>query len=846
MEAPMPVISSKVPAGTDRNPSAEGSGHNDAMNLQIVMAKELRVPLTKKRLSKSGMTRRKFLEGCGAAVVASAPVVAGWGAETHPAAGKNGPFQRVFPLDRDWLFAGKVDPDAATPDMDETAFSRITLPHCVVPLSWQSWDAAAWENVWLYRRHFSWSQEFANRRVFLKFESVMVTANASLNGTALPVHNGGYLPFVYEVTSLLTKSANVLDLKVDSRFQNVPPEGSPKGTSAVDYYLPGGITRSVSLCAVPQVFISDVFAKPVDVLQSSRRVEIACQIDAALTPDRPVYVEAKLMEGARVVGSVRKNVALSHPGKMDVTMTLAGFDEVKLWDVDAPHLYELVTTLFVGGEPTHDYSTRIGFREAKFTVDGFFLNGRRLRLFGLNRHEIYPYVGYAMPARVMRRDAEIIRNEFNCNIVRCSHYPQSPAFLDACDELGLMVWEETPGWGYVGDAAFEDLVVQNVGDMIRRDRNRASIVIWGVRVNESRNDQPLYRRTTALAKSLDDSRPDSGSMTNFGNWQNEWHEDVFAMDDYHSSPDGSVGIFPPLATVPYMLSETVGQYTYAGKGFGNQYRRAGEVALQCKQALYHAQAHDRAAAFPHFCGVIAWCAFEYGSPMNSYKGVKNPGVADVFRIPKLGASFYQSQVSPAVRPVIVPNFYWDFGQATPGGPGKNAVIFSNCDRLELFVDGKLHSRLEPDRKNYPNLKYAPFFADLDIEAAGHPVLRIDGYVADHLALSRSFSSDTRKDEFLFKADDSAINGDGVDATRLVFRVADEFGAARLFAGGDVAFEVTGPGIVVGDNPFSLTEGGGAGAIWIKARPANSGRIVVTARHSSLGVRTVKIDVQGGR
>jgi beta-galactosidase len=788
------------------------------------------------------MTRRKFLEGCSAAVLTSAPVLESWGTKAQSAAQKSGPAQRVYSLDRDWLFGGKLKPAELEAGLDDAAFSRITLPHCVTPLSWQNWNAAAWEDIFLYRRRFSAPDEFANRRVFLKFEGVMVTANASINGTALPTHQGGYLPFTYELTSLLNKSDNVLDLKVDSRFQNVPPEGSPRGHGAVDYFLPGGIIRGVSLYAVPQVSISDVFAKPVDVLQSTRRVEVACSIDAAVAPTRPVYLEVKLMDGDRVVSSVRKNAAIAQAGKIDVALTLSGLGDVKLWYIDAPYLYDLVTTLSLDGEPTHAYRTRVGFREAKFTVDGFFLNGRRLRLFGLNRHEIYPYVGYAMPARVMRRDAEIIRKEFHCNIVRCSHYPQSEAFLEACDELGLMVWEETPGWGYVGDAAFEDLVVQNVEDMIRRDRNHASIVIWGARVNESRNDQPLYRRTTALAKSLDDSRPDSGSMTNFRNWQQEWHEDVFSMDDYHPSPDGSVEIYPPLPGVPYMLSETVGQYTYTGKGFGNLYRRAGDVAVQCKQAIYHAQAHDRAGAYPHFCGVIAWCAFEYGSPDNSYKGVKNPGVADVFRIPKLGASFYQSQVSPSVKPMIIPNFYWDFGQATPRGPGNDASIFSNCDRLELFVDGKPHSMLEPDRKNYPNLEYAPFFAALDIDGAGHPELRIDGYVAGHIALSRSFSSDASKDQLLLEADDSAIVGDGVDATRLVFRVVDKFGAPRLFANGGVTFELIGPGVLVGDNPFSLTESGGAGAIWIKASPAASGRIVVKATHSTLGVRSVMIHV----
>ena len=267
--------------------------------------------------------------------------------------------------------------------------------------------------------------------------------------------------------------------------------------------------------------------------------------------------------------------------------------------------------------------------------------------------------------------------------------------------------------------------------------------------------------------------------------------------------------------------------------------------MQCKQAIYHAQAHDRTGAYERFCGVIAWCAFEYGSPQNSYKGVKNPGVADVFRIPKLGASFYQAQVSPAVGPVIVPNFYWDFGPATPRGPGKNAAIFSNCERLEIFVDDKHHSTLVPDRKNYPNLHYAPFFADLDMDGTARPVLRIDGYAAGHLALSRSFCSDASKDQFLLEADDAAITGDGIDATRLVFRVADRFGAPRLFAGGEVNFELTGPGVLVGDNPFSLTESGGAGAIWIKTRLESSGRIVVKATHARLGVKQVTIEVRAG-
>ena len=732
---------------------------------------------------------------------------------------------------------------ADQPGFNDSAFSHVTLPHTVAKLSWQNWDPATWEDVWIYRRHFSMPDGFRNQRVFLDFDRVMLGAKPVINGHALPEHLGGYLPFHYEITEWLKEGDNVLAVTVDSHWQSVPPEGNPKGPTSVDYLEAGGIPGSVRLRLMPPVFISDVFAKPVKVLDADRSVEVTGTVDATALPSKPVLVKVDLIDGHRHVVSISKMLQLEKTGGTDFQVTLSKLGNIKLWDVDAPHLYNVVATLIVDERPMHDYRTRIGFREARFEVDGFFLNGRRLRLFGLNRHEVYPYVGYAMPPRVMRHDAEIVRHEFNCNIVRCSHYPQTEAFLDACDELGLMVWQEPPGWGYLGDDAWKEFVVRDVREMILRDRNHPAIVIWGVRVNESKSDQPLYRRTTEIAKTLDGTRATSGSMTTTRNWKTEWHEDVFALDDYHSAPDGTVGIHEPLPGIPYMLAEAVGQYTYGGKGFTNRYRRAGDLAIQTQQAVWHAQAHDRAAAFERFAGVIGWCGFDYASLINHYHAVKCPGVADVFRIPKLGAAFYQSQISPKTRPVIKPSFYWDFGPKSPRGPGRNAAIFSNCDRLEVFIAGKKIAVLQPDRANYPHLKYPPFFCDLDLDGAARPELRIDGYVGDHLALSKSFSSDPSQDQFLLRADDAELIGDGADATRLVFKVADKFGAERAFAEGEVKFEITGPGVIVGDNPFSLTDSGGVGAVWIKTTPGGSGRITVKATHPPFGTKAVEIDVR---
>ena len=192
--------------------------------------------------------------------------------------------------------------------------------------------------------------------------------------------------------------------------------------------------------------------------------------------------------------------------------------------------------------------------------------------------------------------------------------------------------------------------------------------------------------------------------------------------------------------------------------------------------------------------------------------------------------------------MIEPNFYWDFGPKTPNGPGRNVAIFSNCERLDLFIDGKHHATLQPDRPNFPHTKYPPFFTDLSLEGSGKPELRIDGFVGGRRVLSRSFSSDPSKDRLLLTSDGTRLSGDGTDAIRLEFKVADQYGALRLFAGGLMMFKVDGPGAIVGDKPFDLTATGGTGAVWVKATNCEAGHIRVTAAHESLGKASVEIDV----
>lgn len=810
------------------------------------------------------MARRGFLQ----ATAAGALTVAGWcylggRADAADSGNAQGAAARTLSINSGWLF-GQSSAGSTRPSFDDRNFLPVNVPHCATPLSWREWDSDSWQKVWTYRRRFDAPENSSQMRTFIDFTGALTTAKPMFNGHALPEHLGGYLPFSYELTDYLVARDNLLALDLDATWQNVPPDGSPGGAPAVDYFEPGGLYRDVTLRMVPQVFIADVFAKPVDVLDpASRRVQIECTVDAAVALPEPAQLEVVLVDSGRSVARASTPVNINRSGQVSAELSLDGLSDIELWDVDNPHLYDVVATLQVNGQPVHDFTRHIGFREARFETNGFFLNGKRLKLFGLNRHQVFPYAGMSMPTRVQRNDALMLKREFNCNMVRCSHYPQSEHFLDACDELGIMIWEETPGWGYLGDdAEFQDQVVQNVHDMVVRDRNRPSVIVWGVQVNESPRNPTLYTQTKNLAYSLDGTRQTSGSNTahNLTNWVQE----VFAYDDYGNSK-GNATLSAPIAGVPYLVSESVG--ALAGPpGF----RRVDAQAVQHAQARLHAQVHNIAGGNDAYTGLLGWCAFDYDSLAgNTYQNMKWPGIADTFRVPKPGAAFYQAQVSPKVHPVIQPAFYWDFGPSSSvTALGKTATIWSNCDRLEAYVDGKHYASLTPDSAGFPHVAHPPFYLDTTgIDVSTKPDLRVDGYVADDLVLSRNFAGDPAGDRLEVWVDDAELVADGSDGTRVGFRAVDRYGAPRPHADGTVSIAVDGPGtydgevvdLTVTSTPelirpgeqatvtatltnaaFPFGDNGGVGAVFMRTVAGVPGAITVRVSHPTLGSGSVRV------
>ncbi len=792
------------------------------------------------------MNRRQFLKTSTTVVAASrlgSPLAAQTGSS------KTGG-RTILPINRGWRYSPKMVDAAHAAEFDHSSFERVVIPHTNVRLPWHSFADKSYEFVSIYRRQIKFPAEAAGKRVFIDFEGVMTASTVWLNGKKLGEYRGGYTPFSFELTGLLSSDGkNVLAVDVDSTERaDIPPFGKE-----IDYLTFGGIYREVSLRVVPEIFLENIHANPRNVLSANPTVEVTCFLDrAASAKPGKLSLHVELRDGERVLARATEKAATppvvetqnadagqaaGAAASMPIdatgqTVTLANLGKIALWDLDHPQLYTVHVQLLENGKVVDEDSRRIGFREAMFTDSGFSLNGKVIKLHGLDRHQTFPYVGQAMPARPQRQDAKILRNDLRCNIVRTSHYPQSRHFLDCCDEIGLLVLEEIPGWQYIGPKPWQDIAVDNVRRMVRRDWNHPSVILWGVRINESRDNHDFYVRTNALAHALDKSRQ-TGGIRYFQ--ESEFLEDVFTMNDFGfplKAPNHS----------KYLNTEFVG-HTFPTKTIDSKERLE-------EHTHRHARVHDQLASNPQYAGGIGWCAFDYNTHANFGSGdrICYHGVMDMFRTPKPAAGFYKSMCDPAEEIVLEPSFHWARNDESIGFT--DAYISSNVDHIKISIDpimgpnqGKgfiLLAEGDPDRKTYAHLPHAPFKIEIgDKIRENWGDLRIDGFIGGKQVISKTYSGRGFDQEFRLLPDETKLVADGADTVRVVLRVNDEFGRVRPFSNDAIEFELEGPADIIGDNPFGLV--GGTGAIWIRARE-EPGTVKLHGKHPVLGRQTVEFEL----
>ena len=639
-------------------------------------------------------------------------------------------------------------------------------------------------------------------------------------------HKGGFTPFSFELTDHLTNE-NVLTVYLDSTERtDIPPYGF-----VVDYLTFGGIYRDVHLRVVEPCHLTNVFVHARDVLSAAPTliVDVHMANQGAQPQAVTLGVTLKDAQGRSVASSQVPDVIIPPQGDITGSVTLPDLAGIQLWTPDQPALYSVDVTLAQHDHLLDAQTERFGFREAEFRQDGgFYLNGGRFNLIGLNRHQTYPYIGAAAPARLQRRDAEIVKFELGCNIVRTSHYPQSPHYLDRCDEIGLLVLEEIPGWQHIGDEAWQAISLRDVRAMIERDRNHPSIILWGVRINESQDNEALYTATNALAHQLDPTRQ-TGGIRHFQNSQ--FLEDVFTYNDFSNT------VVDPIHT-PHLITEFNG-HMFPTKTWDQEGRLV-------EHALRHARIQDKQLGMDSVAGAIGWCAFDYNTHQEFGSGdhICYHGVMDIFRLPKYAAYFYESQQDPAQRVVLHAATVWSMGDNSGGGVNP-LVVFSNCDEVEVWIGDTSTGRVAPDRATFPNLPHPPFQIPL---GHGHLTwgktlvdLTVRGYIGGQVAAEQRIAADGLPAALMLCADDAELHADGADMTRLVFKIVDRFGNRLPYTNQVVSFEVDGPADLIGENPFAIM--GGQAALYLRARH-QPGTVTVRATTPRLPAASTAVTIRG--
>ncbi|MDE5618243.1 MAG: glycoside hydrolase family 2 protein, partial [Clostridia bacterium] len=400
-----------------------------------------------------------------------------------------------------WKYCERWDDKYIAPDAVEDDFIEVDIPHANKEIPYNNFDEEMYQFISCYRKRIKIDSSHKGKRIILEFGAVANMAVVYFNGEHVGEHKGGYTAFTIDVTdNVLWGKDNLIVVKVDSTERpDIPPFGG-----VVDYLCYGGIYREVYLQIRPSDYIKRMLLTPE--VPARGAPKLTADITLSGSCEGVLNIEVCDAEGVVVASAKREGEFIASEGKLPKVTAVFKIPAAKLWDIDNPYLYTVIATF--GEDEVRD---RCGLRHCAFAKDGFYLNYKPIKIVGLNRHQSYPYVGYAMPAHVQKDEAEFLKKELGVNLVRTSHYPNSRHFLDRCDELGLLVFTEIPGWQYVSkDETWREVCLQHVREMIREDYNHPSIILWGVRINESGDDDALYTATNALAHKLDKTRPTGG------------------------------------------------------------------------------------------------------------------------------------------------------------------------------------------------------------------------------------------------------------------------------------------------------------------------------------------------
>lgn len=756
--------------------------------------------------------------------------------------------REIFNFNNGWRFYRGDVKNAELVTFDDSNWEVISTPHTVELMPAEASGCRNYQGVVWYRKHFVVPVSEKNKKLSLHFEAIMGKQKFYLNNKLVKTHVGGYLPVTIDLSSegILAGDTCVIAIQADNSNDKSFPPGKPQFT--LDFAYHGGIYRDVWLICKNQIAITDaidankvagggVFVHYKNVDSKSAEMIIDTEVKNENAKANTITLETSVLNPSGKIIKVISSVINLKAGESKTISQHTIIQQPQLWAPEHPYLYTLNVLVKSGKKSLDGGMIRTGIRKVEFRgKDGFYLNNKPYgQLIGGNRHQDFAYVGNAVPNSQQWRDVKRLRDA-GCVIVRTAHYPQDPAFMDACDELGMFIIVATPGWQYFNkDPDFAALSYENTRNMIRRDRNHASVLLWEPILNETR--YPLDFSLTALLITKEEY-PFEGRPGAVGDLHSEGVADHF--DVVYGWPEDEGKVNQSIFTREF--GENVDDW-YAHNNDNRASRSWGERPM-IVQALSLSKSYD--AMFHttgQFIGGAQWHPFDHqrGYHPDPYWG----GIFDAFRQPKYAYYLFKSQVNPEINVpqistgpmVFVANEITPFSDA-------DILVFSNCDSVRLTAyEGK--SWTKPVVHQSGHLPYAPVIFEnvYDFwEARSYSYAQknwqkvsflAEGIIAGKVVCSEKKMPSRRSTKLHLRLDDlgKKLVADGSDFMVVIAEVTDDNGNVRRLAKENIVFSIEGEGVIIGDqtigaNPRAVEWG--SAPVLIRAT-TKAGKIKVKAR-----------------
>lgn len=749
--------------------------------------------------------------------------------------------RKIFPFGSNWEF--KLD------DVQGDNWKTINLPHSarIEPLVVND----QWQGTATYKKDFE-VKSFKGRKRFFYFEGVMQEAQVFINDSLALIHKGGYLPFTVDATRFLKEnSTNIIKVKIINIDDQTIPPG--KALSVLDFNLYGGIYRNVYSIETNDIYITDAVAA-----NTVNSGGVLIKLDSISKNLASGFVKTHLMNDSNKSKALKINVILKDAAENVIFETSSNFTisansqksitekiEVtspKLWSPDSPVLYKAEISILDNDIIIDSISEIFGIRSINLTDTGFYLNGELLFLNGTNRHQEYPYIGYALSDEAQYRDAKIIKDA-GFNFVRLSHYPHSEAFMKACDELGLFVMNCIPGWQFIGDEEFVKNSVQDVKDLARRDRNHPSVIFWENSLNESGMTEEYMEQVN---KVLDVELPYKDIYT--AGWMNDPTYDLFIPARQHAKPPFYWNKFEESGR-PILIAE-YGDWEYYAQNAGfsqkefsdlkeserssRQARISGEKGL-LQQALNYQEAFNSNLKGKQTIGQANWLMFDYNRGYSD--DLETSGISDIFRIPKFSYYFYKSQKDIGKEnnseAVVFIASYWTEESS------KNIKVYSNAEEVGLYLNDNLVARKKPTKNSISEeLPHPPF--EFEVSKFEKGTLKAIGYVNGKEVATHLVSTPEKPERLELVSDTRgiAIATNSPDVIFVYAKIVDEHGTLVSNSNALVEFKIEGSNAeIIGQN--SIQAEAGIATILVRTE-LKQGSIKISATSENLAGTDMKL------